>query len=381
MNKTALPPTEAFRLIDLSTYKIMDTDPEDDFDDIVELAAQICNTPISLITLLDDKRQWFKAKRGVDETESTRDVSFCSHAILQDEVMVVEDATKDHRFFDNPFVTGEMNIRFYAGAPIISPTGYKLGTVCILDKQPRRLSAEQARALTILSNQVSRLLEQRKNNWLVWDRSQKIISLKSGLIQNMIEAQEADKKLLAINVHEDLAQGVASSIFYIQAAQEDKTQRDTSLITAKKQLQDILIKMQELSYSIIPNTQDLLPAKDMVIGHVQKIANSFPFTLSVRNGSNVSNGNADHAIIVVRILDQWLKTLAAKKTVSAVFITVQPNDQFEVIIEDNAPEENGHVIEKEIIQSLVYDRARAMGGTVEWYGSTGRNLLKVRLPV
>ena len=131
-----LPTNENNRLRDLYSYDILDTPAETDFDELVELASQICKCPISLITLIDKDTQWLKSKKGIEKTQTPRDVAFCSHAILQDDVMVVENALEDERFHDNPLVTEDPNIRFYAGAPIVSPAGHKLGTVCIIDSEP-----------------------------------------------------------------------------------------------------------------------------------------------------------------------------------------------------------------------------------------------------
>ncbi len=142
MITAAIPASETLRLVDLDSYDIMDSSAEDDFDELVELASQICNSPISFISLLDKDRQWFKSKKGIDDTQSDRDVAFCAHAILQDEVFVVEDASKDIRFVGNPFVTGDAHVRFYAGAPIVSPAGHNLGALCVIDHKPKTLSQQ-----------------------------------------------------------------------------------------------------------------------------------------------------------------------------------------------------------------------------------------------
>ncbi|HEX2608568.1 MAG TPA: GAF domain-containing protein [Flavisolibacter sp.] len=141
--------------------EILDTLPEEDFDELVELASRICETPISTITLIDSDRQWFKAQVGLEVSQTERSVSFCGHAILQTDLLVVPDATKDERFSDNPLVSGTPNIRFYAGAQIRTDAGHKVGTLCVIDTRPRELTWHQASALRILSRQASRLLELR----------------------------------------------------------------------------------------------------------------------------------------------------------------------------------------------------------------------------
>lgn len=155
------PPRELSRLAALLRYEILDTPDEAAFDDFAQLAAHICDTPIALISLVDDKRQWFKSRLGLDVSETPRDISFCTHTIEGKDIFEINDARQDQRFCDNPLVTGDPNIRFYAGAPLTSPDGYNLGTLCVIDRQPRQLSDPQRSALACLSRQIMRLFEER----------------------------------------------------------------------------------------------------------------------------------------------------------------------------------------------------------------------------
>ena len=157
-----LPTNEAERLAALKEYHILDTGTEQSYDDITALASHICNVPIAMISLVDEARQWFKSRVGLEQQQTSRDVAFCAHAILQNEPFIVGDATKDRRFADNALVTGEPYIRFYIGIPLINPEGLALGTLCVVDHQPRQLSAAQQEALQALSRQVMALLELRR---------------------------------------------------------------------------------------------------------------------------------------------------------------------------------------------------------------------------
>jgi len=160
-----IPANEQERLRALYEYDILDTMPEKDFDYLTMIASQICDTPISLVTIIDESRQWFKSNYGVDIRETDREYSFCAHAINTPQtIMVVPDSRLDERFADNPFVTNEPNAIFYAGVPLVTENGFALGTLCIIDNKPRTLNEEQFEALRALSNQVVKLLELRKKN-------------------------------------------------------------------------------------------------------------------------------------------------------------------------------------------------------------------------
>lgn len=163
MTPAELPETEAERLDALTELEILDTLPEQAYDDITLLASQICETPIALMSLIDESRQWFKSKVGTELEGTPRDISFCSHAILQpDEILIVPDATADERFADNPLTT-ENGLRFYAGVPLTTRGGHALGTLCVIHEEPHSLTLDQRQALWALSRQVIAQLELRRN--------------------------------------------------------------------------------------------------------------------------------------------------------------------------------------------------------------------------
>ncbi|MFK7799654.1 MAG: ATP-binding protein [Aureispira sp.] len=164
---------EKRRLQELKSYHIMDSMSEEDFDNLTKLASQICGTKVSLVTLLDDKRQWFKSKHGLDVDETPKELGFCGHAIHHpQEIFLIEDARKDERFHDNPLVTDDPNVVFYAGVPLVTSTGFALGTLCVVDDHPKTLNEEQVDALKALSRQAMRLLELRKKSIEVQKKNQ-----------------------------------------------------------------------------------------------------------------------------------------------------------------------------------------------------------------
>jgi len=156
------PNNEASRLAALRDYRILDTAPEQAYDDVAKIAAAICRVPIAIMSLVDSERQWFKARVGLQAAETPRDQAFCAHTILQTKTLEVEDAAHDERFADNPLVQGDPGIRFYAGAPLITPTGHALGTLCVIDRKPRHLSPDQKASLESLARLVMTTLELRR---------------------------------------------------------------------------------------------------------------------------------------------------------------------------------------------------------------------------
>lgn len=161
MQPAPIPENEAERLAALRRYDVLDTPSEPEFEDLTLIAAQICGTPIALISLIDAPRQWFKSRRGLDVPELPRETAFCTHAIQRGGLLEIPDALVDQRFHDNPLVTGDPHIRFYAGAPLVTPGGFSLGTLCVIDRVPRRLTPEQRDALAALGRQVVQQLELR----------------------------------------------------------------------------------------------------------------------------------------------------------------------------------------------------------------------------
>jgi GAF domain-containing protein len=185
MGAPILSKDDAARVSALQKYAILDSEPEQAFDDLTLLASYVCKTPIALISLIDEDRQWFKSRVGISATETSRDIAFCSTAIQQPDVLVVPDTLQDERFRTNPLVVSDPNIRFYAGAPLINEDGYALGTLCVVDRTPRNLAPEQEAALKALSRLVLMQLEFRRN----------LILLKEALNDRTREEHEREREL------------------------------------------------------------------------------------------------------------------------------------------------------------------------------------------
>jgi GAF domain-containing protein len=186
---TAIPvQNDAARVAALQKYAILDSEPEQAFDDLVLLASFISNTPIALISLVDENRQWFKSKMGVSVSETPREIAFCNSAIRQPDVFVVPDTLSDERFRNNPLVLSDPKIRFYAGAPLINEEGYALGTICVVDKTPREFSLGQQAALKALSRLVLAQMEFRRN----------LMLLKEALTDRTKEEHERQQEILKL---------------------------------------------------------------------------------------------------------------------------------------------------------------------------------------
>ncbi len=248
-----IPKDEKERLSALLAYDILDSEAEEDFDDIVKLASMVCGTDSSLISLVDEKRQWFKAKTGhIESTETPRDIAFCAHAILGEDEFVVPDAAADDRFHDNPLVL-ENIVRFYAGTPLTNSNGYNLGTLCVIDRQPTRITEEQLFALKVLGKQVMNRIELRRK---IVQLDEKISELAESLEREKAAKEEADRanalksKFLAHVSHEIRTplHGIQGIIDFL---------KDTSLDKRQKEYLSILNSSSKMLRSITDNVLDL----------------------------------------------------------------------------------------------------------------------------
>ena len=376
-----LPIDEDKRLEDLYSYNLLDSKPEADFDDLVDLAANICGCPISLITLLDKDRQWFKSQKGLNVSETSRNDSFCSHAILGDGVLEVHDASQDKRFQDNPLVTADPRIRFYAGSPIISPAGYKLGTICVIDHIPKTLTSQQEKALTQLSNQVSRLIELREKNRIIRQRAEEIISIKNSAITQVMQHNRNKNKSLAYNLHEGLAQEIAACLMNLQSARNNEAKRLPLLDGVKAQLQESLEKVKKMSYSIAPITTEWLPVEELIEDYVEKISATFPFKISFSSFGKKNKKASEKTSVLIHIIEAWLTRLAGKKEMTQVSITLNINKHFELTMEDDAAMLGLLELGDHVYASLLKEMAVAEAGHVDIYVSgSGKNSVKVIIP-
>jgi len=259
-----LPANEAERLSALAEYAILDTFPEQAYDDLTRLAAYICQTPIALVTLLDQDRQWFKSKIGMEPSETPRDQAFCAYAILEPtEVMVVSDATRDTRFGQNPLVTAEPHIRFYAGAPLVTPQGQALGTLCVIDRTPRELSADQLDMLRVLSRQVTAQLELR----LSVEKMEQQILEQEQYTQQLLDYQQKIEDTLSQMEQQSLTDGLTG----VSNRRAFQRQLDDEFNRARRHNTPLCLLMLDVDKFKAYNDSFGHPAGDFVLSAVAKL--------------------------------------------------------------------------------------------------------------
>lgn len=378
-----MPSDEDLRLLDLKTYEVLGKQAEADFNELADLTARFFGCPVALVTLIDSKQQWFIGKTGTHLEGNERNMSFCTHTILHDDVLIVEDATKDVRFFDNPTVTGdEFKFKFYAGAPIVSPAGYNLGTICMFNTSVKSFSEEEKFTLTLLAKQAGRLLDLRKKNLLIRKHAQEIILEKTKLINHVVQTHEADNLLMAYNLHEELAQEIAATLLYLKTAGNNNDERLLLVKTATKQLEAVLEQIKKLSRNISPPAINFLPVQDLVAEYVKKITPAFAFKVSILVEGTNERANANLVITAMRIVEEWFQALAKCTSVTKVDLILKMTDRFEMALIDDLCGVDLLKRDKAVKACLLYERVIQQDGQV--YISTisdGKNMLKVTLPL
>jgi len=283
-----MPDNESERLAALASYNLLDTLPEEDFDELTLLASQICQTPIALISLLDDKRQWFKSVVGELASQTPKEHAFCAHTIVETtEIMVVNDAREDDRFAANPLVTGDPNIVFYAGVPLINEDGFPLGSLCVIDVEPKHLTTDQIKSLKILGSQVIAQMELRKKVALLEQTNEKLL-----------ETNTFIQKFASTAAH-DIKNPLSSILLTSQALQmrlkNSGDEKSSSLvgltINASKRLLGLVDEM--LNYSTEPS----LLITDQKRVELNKLLKNVVELIDIPHSITVNLPRLDHSLI------------------------------------------------------------------------------------
>ncbi|MCP9753123.1 GAF domain-containing sensor histidine kinase [Ferruginibacter sp. HRS2-29] len=317
MLKALIPSNEAQRQLNLLSYGILDTSEEEDYNIMVELAANICNCPISMVTFIDGDRQWFKASKNVDRKESPRETSFCGHAILMDDIMVIHDAVKDERFADNPDVTGGLKIGFYAGAPIISAEGYHLGTVCVIDNDPKTFfSDNQKKSLKALSTQVTRLLELRLKSNIIMDQAEQLLQKEKSIARTNMVNREKENDYIAWQLHENIAQILAAAKMNVETMGITGTYNPSMISDLRNYLVMMMDHVKTLSYSITPTTLKSADYTEFIFEMIDAFGRKNDMEISLLKENSSLKLNATLGLTIYRIIQYQLdyaKMAGAKK--------------------------------------------------------------------
>ncbi len=384
----ALPPNESERLRALRDYDILDTLPEQEYQDIVQMAALICGTPIALVSLVDVDRQWFKAKVGLEAAETSRESAFCAHALLQpDQLFIVPDATVDPRFFDNPLVTDGPGINFYAGAPLKTGDGHVLGTLCVVDRRPRELNADQQEALYALSRQVMTQLQMRL----------KLVELEAAQAQlrevsaHQDRIKEEERTRIAREIHDELGglmTGIKSYLsFAIDTAQRRGEQPDRHLIDASLLSDTAIGTVRRVITDLRPSVLDQLgvwAALEWYAGQFEE-RTRLACAVDIDDVTADTSIDAERSTALFRIVQETLTNVA--RHANATSVRMKARLETGVMVVEIADDGRG-IVSPELLKrdswgiAGMYERARYFGGALTITGSEGRGTtVTLRMPM
>ncbi|SDW13871.1 GAF sensor signal transduction histidine kinase [Lutibacter oricola] len=331
-----IPKNEKERINKLNSFSILDTISESDYDNLTAIASEICNTPISLISLIDKNRQWFKSNHGLNATETKREHAFCAHAINEpEEIFIVKDARIDERFHDNPLVLGNPNVVFYAGVPLTTSDGFSLGTLCVIDNKPKSLTKKQLKTLRALSNQVMNLLYLRKS--------------KSELEKSLFILEEKNKtleKFASITAHDLKSPLIGISSLTKLFTEKYATKIDKKGVSMLNVIENASNKLTRLIDGLLENSksENFLKKKKtdlsltVLIDGIKTIF-SYEKNLKINIKSNLTKIHINRVVIeqiLVNLISNAIKY--SNKKVVELEIGIQENDLFyNFYIQDNGP--------------------------------------------
>jgi PAS domain S-box-containing protein len=315
MQPAPLPPNEAQRLAALQSYRVVGSCPDQALDDLAELAAQICNTPIATVSIVAELTQWFKARVGLEMCETAREISFCAHALRQKDLFIVPDAMLDTRFVDNPLVTGAPKIRFYAGAPLVTPEGPVLGTLAVADRVPRQLTPAQERALRVLSRQVMTHLELHRQERELRAKERKLRAIFEAEPQ-CVKLLSAEAELLEINpaglrlIEADKTSAVVGDCLLPLVVPDDRAGvSETLAAVAKGERRTIQFRITSLKGTARSIEMSAVPFQDESGGPTSVLGVSYDITARQHAEAKIQRLNRIHAVsssvneVIVRIRD------------------------------------------------------------------------------
>lgn len=380
MKKAKLPLDEALRLSDLDAYEILDTVNEKDFDELVELLRHITQCSYVAISFLDTHRQWHKAQQGLPSSSHARDLSFCSHTILDKKVMVVPDALRDERFHDNPLVTDHLRIRFYAGVPIVSANGRNIGTVCAFDSELKPFTPEQERAIEIISHQVTRLLELRIRNRRAIRKAEEMLEMERKTLEYTLQAQEEERRAFGVELHENFAQVIAACLLYMNLALESQEPNRNMVIKARHEMMELLQEMRRLSRTYNPINMPVVSLEEVVKEFLDQF-NDGKIQVKLNWQDKLVDLPNEVALILFRVMDGYLRLIRDSGRNGHVGIHISAQDDLDIEIVDDVPYDNSLGSEFEIGLNAILSRIDILEGRYSLECEPGKpHCFKVKLP-
>jgi signal transduction histidine kinase len=381
MQKALIPLDEDIRIAELDIYDILDTADEKEYDQLTELIKQITRCTYVGISFIDRSRQWFKSRVGFSFTEIPRDMSLCAKTILQREIVVVNDLEGVEELINTPGATGGLKVRFYASTPIVSNRGQNLGTVCVFDPLPHSLDSEQLRSLEIISLQVTRLLELRVKNRLIIKKSAELLDIERKTIQYTLTEQEKERQAIGVELHENLAQTVATCMMYLSFAADGKNDL-TFLQKTKTELNNMLGEMRRLSKSFNPLRLPYIDLKSIVKESVEQATRETELKIKFSWKGKAENVSPNTAANLFRIITQYLRLLDGKKDVSSVYLKLVVDKTIEMEVTDDGRHYRSGELQHTAEFNTIATRIHLCQGIYDLKNMKGQgNMFIARLPL
>lgn len=368
MKKAPIKENEHLRLAELISYNVLDTPAEGEYDDITKIASEICDTPIALVSLIDSDRQWFKSKHGLGANETPRDVSFCGHAIHQNDVLVIEDAFKDVRFADNPLVTGAPVVRFYAGAPLITPSGYGIGTLCVIDHVPRQLTQQQVETLAALSRTIVRSFELRKAQKENTQYIKKLQEASQALIEQQQKMVYSAKMASLGEMAAGLAHEINNPLAIINGKCDSMLAKFSDGSFDQKEVESAFFKIRNAgtraekimkSLKIFSGDETTLPFENHRFMDIfEEVSNFFSEKAKSKNIPVIVKGNFDFKLncnriqieqVLLNLINNAMDAVANVEKPEIKVITKAQDGEVQIRVQDN-----GYGIPAEIAEKLMF---------------------------
>ncbi|UAY51821.1 GAF domain-containing sensor histidine kinase [Ferruginibacter albus] len=379
MKIAPLPINEELRLKDLYSYNILDSEKDQNFDDLAQLAADICNCPIVGLSFIDKERIWAKAAVGMETASISRNVGLCAYTILQNEVLIVKNARVDKRFYNNPLVIAGPKIVFYAGAPIVSSNGFVLGAVGIVDTKVREDFNEQhVHALELIAKQVSLLLELRLKNMQISETAERQIANEKRIKQLAMKDKDSVKSSIAYELHENLLQTLAATKLFVQSSQEITDMQPYFLQKTKQSIEQMISEVKALSKSISPTTLTNADYSDYIRDFAKQFGQEHDINVRVGKADAIKNALQSVGLNLFRITQYQLE-IAKNSFAKNIFIAVKNEDGITLDINDDGVTKNEGNIDNINLYNKILTRAEIIEAKIKQASSSFGNSLQVKV--